>query len=128
MSVTKQEYYDMLVCAALDGTFPSFDEESKQCLYKSADGKNSCALGILIPDSLYTSLIEKQGIYENGVYNWFINNNLLPLDMTQSEAADVQSIHDDIASSIWDLKYFLQHLNSLPVFRYCHRIVGEMQE
>jgi hypothetical protein len=55
-----QEYYDQLMAACDDGTFPSYapDEgNSNGCWYRSPDGKR-CAVGIRIPDELYDPELE----------------------------------------------------------------------
>lgn len=89
--MTNQEYYDKLVCAALDGTFPSYDENQNICMYRH--GNHRCAVGILIPDEEYSESMEKRSadtLVENGLFKTTLSKDILQ---------SAQYSHDD---SSWD--------------------------
>src|SRR5690606_20582833 len=88
--LTKQEYYDLLVKSATDGTFPSYDPESKRCRYQGPNG-SKCAVGLLIPDSDYDRGFEgwaARALGERFKRKW------LPQNMDLEDLQEVQDCHD----------------------------------
>jgi len=112
--MTKQEYYDLLVRAAKDGTFPSI--EGNHCKYRSADGRK-CPIGILILDADY----EPRWDVENGYGIAKLPHNLLqaiiPEGMTVIDLGYVQECHDQFRNFPWSPEQFIKDLN--PLFTDC---------
>ena len=87
---TKQEYYDELVCSALDGTFPSVMPDG--CMYRGFGG-TKCAAGILIPDDQYYETME--GCPFDEIYEDL--GDIIPKGMTINDVCSIQTWHDDLA-------------------------------
>jgi len=121
-TLTKQEIYDSLVCAALDGTFPSIQGEASICVYQGPDGKR-CAVGLFHPHP--ELLQEGLGIVNQArhVQNYIINHTGLSL----SQLMEIQQIHDGVARTYrphWFIKEFLITLNRSPLFDSVVRVFG----
>lgn len=117
--MTRQEYYDLLVKSAVEGTFPGWD--GRHCTYRTADGKHRCAIGILIPDEMYDS--RDEGASVNGLDNELIEK-ILPEDMIVPELLLVQELHDEHAFQ-WDTSKFIKDLNELRMFKSCKKVSPE---
>lgn len=122
--MTKQEYYDLLIVSALDGTFPSIQEDEltrRRCKYRGSNNAK-CAIGICIPDEKYTSDIEGRA-YDDVITKLFPP----PSGMHEDDVQGIQYLHDSFAKAIdWDTKGFIDELNSMFVFndviRLCHPV------
>jgi len=114
--MTRQEYYDLLVRSATDGTFPSANKDG-ECLYRYEDDKgvvHRCAVGVVIPDRINVSKYESmlpQHITEH-----------FPEGMSSVEMRCVQSIHDECAGDPWEPKKFIKLLNLSYVFKDCELV------
>jgi hypothetical protein len=90
---TKQEYYDLLVRSAYDGTFPSIGDD-RTCRYRedySPDCKKRCAVGLLILDEDYSKITESA----IGSWPWERLKIIhIPNGMTIAELSEVQKCHD----------------------------------
>ena len=107
---TKQEYYDELVCSALDGTFPSVMPDFG-CAYRGLNGAK-CAAGILIPDDQYDIKMERRSfdeIYKN-------LGDIIPSDMTFNEVYLIQGWHDNASYYYPFLDKFLGRLKESRIF------------
>jgi hypothetical protein len=120
--MTKQDYYNLLVQSACDGTFPSYDPVQRLCCYRGP-GKKRCAVGLLIPDDKYAVVRKTEGcsierlLKDCGpqVLDW-------PDDMTEQDLNEVQNCHDTLASPFyrplgWDARSFVRRLNALECFQ-----------
>ena len=136
--MTKQEFYDALVTAASDGTFPSAKpgEYTRTCLYALRDDKNPeiihrCAAGLLLQD---LSLAKTEGMRGGCYHHAELFNSRLPEGMTLDDLSQTQVIHDDCCVSkmsedeqdksmhvIFLKERFLKSLNSLPFFADCQQ-------
>ena len=115
--MTKQEYYDLLVKSAYDGTFPSMESVNslKKCLYRkiNGDGKvHKCAIGILIPDDIYSPE------FETGNFDHVLKRIMtcVPTNMNAVELLVVQGCHDNTAHEGWNPANFIGRINSLRCF------------
>lgn len=112
--MTKQEYYDLLVRSARDGTFPSYNGSS--CRYRlnqHASCKQRCAIGLLIDDENYDKTIEGLGIYNSEIEKVV----KYPEGLIRSDLCDVQAIHDDLSKrELWSASVFVRELNTLSCF------------
>lgn len=106
--MTKQEYYDLLVKSAQDGTFPSVKEG--KCYYRLGDRK--CAVGLLIPDHQY-----HEGLEFRSAKQLPLDSLQIPEGMSLVDLSEIQYIHDKISYYLyWDYQTFITELNNLPVF------------
>lgn len=121
MALTKQEYYDLLVRSASDGTFPSLDGDGS-CLYRGPEGAR-CAVGLLIPDDRYTEELEGKVPGHNAVYQALEGS--VPAGLTERDLTAVQLCHDDVAAGSfdandrrlpWSADAFVASINALPCF------------
>lgn len=113
--MTKQEYYDLLVKSASDGTFPSYSSEERKCMYRkdgTANCKARCAVGLLIPDCRYkvrhewTAIEDLKDVIE------------LPEDMTIADLYAVQNAHDRVSTATHVFAFcFVLRLNELDCFK-----------
>jgi len=120
--VTKQEYYDLLVKSAFDGTFPGFDRERFECEYRSPDGCRKCAVGILMSDQFYRKS------YEGNTVRYLVEkmktdvSPILPDGMTYEDLQTVQKIHDSLAAlNGWSGDWFVDRINTLSIFQDVQR-------
>lgn len=124
--MTIQEYHDLLVKSATDGTFPSYRVRSDgdiDCLYRGEEGRR-CAVGVLIPDELYDPSYESTGA-------WSLPDPLLetilPDGMTASDLELIQEAHDNCVSwwngfgksvlQSWDPDDFIARIDELDCFK-----------
>jgi hypothetical protein len=117
--VTKQEYYDLLVASAYDGTFPSTaGSHINQCVYRG-EGRKRCAVGLLIPDDRYDKAYE--GLLATTVFDGGLAD-LIPEGLSIEDLREVQKAHDATATNhlggvkVWDAARFVRKLNTLPCF------------
>lgn len=113
--MTKQEYYDLLVRSASDGTFPSGDKHG--CYYRldeTATCPQRCAVGLLIDDKDYTPDLEGPSVEK--MDDWQQEFIQLPDGLTYEDLNSIQSTHD-VRIAIWDAQNFISSLNKLPCFR-----------
>ncbi len=108
--MTKQEYYDLLMRSAGDGTFPSVDAEGT-CLYRGPNGKK-CAIGVLIPDEKYTPHLEGQ----RAVEVLHLCGTSAPAGIEWYDLCKIQRDHDGLARACWHADSFVASMNSLPCF------------
>lgn len=109
--MTKQDYYDLLVEAADNGTFPSMD--GCTCFYRGPGG-SKCAVGILIPDKDYSSLLEYSTVRELPSK---LVQQILPEGMDISDLENIQKAHDAFNRVAWEANAFLKEINKLECFR-----------
>lgn len=127
--LTKQEYYDALVRAAQDGTFPAvkYSGWGRECCYR-LDGTPAClkrcAVGILIPDEDYRP--EMEGSY--WLWPSEVRDSIRPEGMEDVDIARVQYIHDHLSMSVvngWE-PYFaatlVRRINLLSCFADVQRM------
>lgn len=108
--MSTQEYYDLLVKSASDGTFPSYLPERTQCLYRHPDGIKRCAIGVAVPDEVVNHKHELETLKDL----WPKYKEYIPL--TLREASELQVAHDDTCTVGWTTKGFLKRLNAMPAF------------
>jgi hypothetical protein len=119
----RQSYYDKLVQAAQDGTFPSVDGDGK-CKYRGPDGKK-CAIGIELTDE--EAADEGEGMSFEDISCGVINRLELSTGLNRFDLAKVQGVHDNNASKYnpttfkqvrkaWSLNKFTLELNQLECF------------
>lgn len=104
--MTRQEYKELLIQCARDGTFPSMGEDGI-CMYRGPDGKK-CAAGVLIPDEEYESQME--GLSWQSLPSE-LTDRIRPEGMTDQEMQTVQELHD-IWAQQWDPEEFIQEVES----------------
>lgn len=116
--MTKQEYYDLLVKSATDGTFPSM--LGTKCRYRGPRPGSKCAVGLLIPDDKY-----KLSMEGGSVRNEVVAANLtIPDEMTIDDLGRCQDIHDIQAQDQtlypqrfpWTPGRFIDTINTLSCF------------
>lgn len=121
---TAQAYYDALIAASSDGTFPSISAEGV-CLYRvcnNAGTTHKCAAGIMIPDEMVARFAEKEGVYSQANNELF--KSLLPDEMSIDDLAECQQAHDDSSRVLggvisWDQKSFVENINQVGCFAGC---------
>lgn len=116
--MTSQEYYDLLVKSAGDGTFPSFDKEEQRCFYRTGAGKR-CAIGILIPEDKYRASFDYFGKDCGATTRWVLENGAfqIPDGLSLADLYQIQMTHDRFAwEETWDASKFVQRINELPCF------------
>lgn len=113
--MTKQEYYDLLVRCAGDGTFPA--KQFGQCCYRTKDGRK-CAIGLLIPDHLYRPEFEGETVYNSQIQEVVC----CPEGLTIGNLDDIQYLHDIASVSSNFFFKFVSHLNELSCFQGVHQV------
>lgn len=123
---TKQEYYDLLFCSAIDGSFPAISPGSKRCKYRTSDGK-ACGAGLLMPDDKYKEAFEGNGVECLTVWEACCP----PPGITLSDVSKIQGAHDRCASTLlhsgWDAEVFVKDLNKITCFGDVSRLEGVPQ-
>ena len=134
-----QEYYDLLVCSAFDGTFPSLlSEEEKRrlaaenedlvtnCAYRGEHGRK-CGFGIALPDEQYDHGME--GMCVQAVIQDFLNGRG-PVDgFSLSSYGKVQTVHDEQAMRRpWNPGNFIRRINNLVCFSGCNQLTGKLED
>lgn len=112
-----QEFYDALVEKSRNNGFPAVEYQvepsiAKSCKYRTQDGK-ACAIGIGIPDEVYTPRLE-------GHVSGFNDKvpDLLPDWATVAQLESLQQIHDNLSYlEKWSHKVFLKFLNQHELFK-----------
>jgi hypothetical protein len=121
--MTKQEYYNKLVKCASDGTFPSGGEGG--CWYRN--GPHQCAVGILIPESMYLSAFE--GLPVDCLFvNEKLPYDLIPESMTLSDLLNLQNVHDTNAREGWNSNKFIQSINIAGCFQDVVQVLSQSEE
>ncbi len=114
--MTKQEYYDLLISSAYDGTFPSVSRHSNStisCRYRGEKPGSKCAGGLLIPDEEYSIGFEGRSIEQVDVARVV----KVPDGMTILDIRDCQKVHDvSTISTKWDPQSFISKINNLNCF------------
>jgi hypothetical protein len=117
-----QEYYDQLVRAALDGTFPGYDHDDGRCVYRTEDGKHRCAVGIRVPDHFFTE-------FDTTCWGLFdelpgeVQAAVTPRGFNGEDMLAVQRVHDKtVYGCEWDAVTFLEALNQLRCFAGCRKV------
>lgn len=112
-----QEYYDLLVRSAVDGTFPSHD--GAVCVYRgdrTGGCPRRCAVGVLIPDARYTDIVEDSSCDEEW-WEKFHDCVSLPAGLEREDLEKAQYAHDSSRSTDgWNKESFLQKINALDCF------------
>lgn len=118
--MTTQEYYDLLVQCATDGTFPSVTQARVTCRYRTLDGKHRCAVGVLIPDEDYYGSFEGATVYSLPDE---LVDRIMPVGMTRFDLVTVQSLHDGMSyNKPWLPAVFVGRLNDLLCFARVNKI------
>lgn len=118
---TIQQYYDLLVCSALDGMFPAYDPVRRICRYRTDAGR-ACGVGIVIPDKDY--VLEMEG---RAPTLWPVD---LQLRLTRAVPGvsvkaftDIQAAHDRYDKN-WAPELFIEDINGLDLFAKCKKVAG----
>ncbi len=108
--MTKQQYYNKLVKAATNGTFPGY-EDGNGCRYRTPAGKQ-CAVGILFKKDAYAIHHERQSLSSLA-----LAGVLEPVEgLDENQLADIQQLHDNHAKTSWQTSRFIKDLNTLACF------------
>lgn len=114
--MTKQEYYDLLIRSALNGTFPAGDKSG--CYYREGNRKDAlrcCPIGLLIPDEVYDSGMEGDSILD--VVDFFGSVVEIPKGLSLKKLQTIQDLHDNLCiNDNWYSEKFIDRLNSLSCF------------
>jgi len=115
--MTAKEYYDLLCQSAHDGTFPSIDRGRDKCLYRGPGG-SKCAIGVLIEDDKYSSILEDT-VTREVVTKAQVK---IPEGLCFNDLCYLQNYHDSCArlSGGWDAEVFIDLINQRPCFDGCH--------
>ncbi len=102
--MNKQEIFDKVATHLFTQGKPAIEDQT--CKYRDSEG-NSCAVGCLIPDEMYTPKLDDFNLYSKlpmdkqgtGIRQ-HLDNNVIPLpDFINSENLNLlialQSVHDD---------------------------------
>jgi hypothetical protein len=121
--MTEQEYYDLLVKSATDGTFPSGEIHpiGFNCLYRTRDGRK-CAAGLLMSDSDYDRSMEGRDFVDLMDEHPELKE-CIPKGMNSEIVWQIQGCHDRNAKDKkgWDANEFIKDLNTLPCFDSCKK-------
>lgn len=120
MTISKQEYYDLLFEAAYDGTFPSYDAEHGRCRYRKIDNdgkEHRCAAGVLLLPEDYVV----EASYSNSDNNKKLFEKRLPEGMTLTELQQCQDTHDSCCFGGWESENFITRINRLGCFKDVNR-------
>jgi hypothetical protein len=125
--MTKQEYYDLLVRSAGDGTFPSMVDgicRLREDLTKTCPRR--CAIGLLISDDSYNEGLESLG--PRAVWNMV--DFVRPEGMVWDDLVDILEVHDEIASfcKSWSKEKFVEGLDLLNCFLDVEKVVTPEEE
>lgn len=117
--LTEQQYYDLLVESAQNGTFPSVNADRTFCMYRG-EGGSKCAVGIIIPDNEYTKSIEHGSIDALTRIHHLLPKWTLEIDAYNNccYIRTIQKVHDVNALSEegWDATEFIKNINNLKCF------------
>ena len=114
--LTKQDIFNIVANGMLKQGKKSEDRGSSSCLYRGPNGLK-CAIGMLMPDNLYDSIMEGQSASESDVMKTLnVPNTVAFADFLDN----LQGVHDDHLPNDWDreLVNFAHHygLNPLPMY------------
>jgi hypothetical protein len=94
-SDTRQEAFDVMVSGLIKQGKPSYDIQTMGCMYDNGAGQK-CAVGMLIPDEVYSPTLEGCGVlslaYKAGKGNWKTKHLLNK--MNHDTLFAVQKTHD----------------------------------
>jgi hypothetical protein len=112
--MTIREYYDELVSRSQNGLFPSVNEASFECSYRTKDGRK-CGIGVLISDEAYKPEIEGKRI------GWLLMTHYksmiqVPDGIDTGDLWLIQESHDRLATS-WDHEKFVEFLQKIKCFK-----------
>src|ERR1700723_4178090 len=99
-----QEVFDTIVSHLRQQGCVAQDEFSGMCRYRTDDGKK-CAVGVLIPDELYSPKMESQ------TYTQLVNNIDTPQELVVrlSEHGNLlirmQKVHDKSTTNQWEFEF-----------------------
>ena len=62
------------------------------CLYRSLDGRKACAIGAIIPDSMYRRDLESTGLYT--ICEWMQDSGIIRQDVDYCFCFRLQQLHD----------------------------------
>jgi len=124
--MTSQQYYDLLVKCALDGTFPCTHHIQGDCGFKEVpcfrNGKQRCPIGLLIPDSEYLPDLENRRVYQLPPY---LRISIVPEGLTLEDLEIIEYYHDELFSSSWARSWkpdkFIDYLNKMSCFADCKK-------
>lgn len=91
----KQETFDLVAKHLLQQNAQSMHPQTHICAYRGCDGRK-CAIGVLIPDELYTEDLEGLAASHPRIANL-----LRDLDHDVALCADLQRVHDLPPPSQW---------------------------
>ena len=111
--MTKQDYKNLLIETSKNGGFPAMDKMSGQCLYRTNDGRG-CAIGVILPDSLYEKRFEGKEFHE--IYSEISDIRWIPDGMDDVDLRSVQRVHDNL-SACWNHEAFVQELDKLECLK-----------
>lgn len=128
-----QDYYDLLVKSAYDGTFPSIVREPTsgcqfagsdiRCKYRVPGTSKKCAVGVLIPDEKYSSKFETKRCSDPMIIEAMtkvkgFNCSLYGTGLYSNDYLDVQIAHDTVACGCeWKPEWFIEKINTLKCFK-----------
>ena len=102
MGMTTQEAFDKSVTALLKQNKKS--EDGRKCMYRGPEGRK-CAIGHLIPDSIYDPSMERKGV--NVLRYEFPEVADLLEDVNIELLNQLQLIHDTTPPKAWELGFNL---------------------
>jgi len=119
MKMTKREYFDRLIQASVDGTFPSFKEEECGCYFQhpTIEGRR-CAVGILFPKEMEIKNLKWNDDTVTGIPESVLQE-YIPVGLTIRDLIEVQACHDDqrLKGTKWDAEKFKSRLKKLNCFK-----------
>lgn len=90
--MTAKDYYLLVIEKLRAGLLPAMEEAT--CKYRTEDGK-ACMMGLCIPDSKYSSLIEGSGVNVDNFEDSMLYGHIeIPEDMTINDLNCLQCAHD----------------------------------
>ncbi|MGI9297846.1 MAG: hypothetical protein ACR2QC_08100 [Gammaproteobacteria bacterium] len=121
MSISLQQYYDELIRAAGDGTFPgTMSEENNYCTMRRVRENKTvakCAIGIRLPEHVLDQLEEDELLHEEVTeIDEAIITKYFPTELSLEDISDIQSSHDTASEFGWDRSKFIHMINGLGCF------------
>jgi hypothetical protein len=108
MRLTLQEYYDLIVVSALDGTFPSITLNG-QCRYRGPY-ETKCLVGIIMPDEIYS--FDLEGAPAGTTEVWDSIKDVVPQELDADKAEMLQRCHDRVAlDGAWNPNELLKQVH-----------------
>lgn len=115
--ITKRDYFQMLVNAARDGTFPSVTDGV--CAYRGRNGKK-CAIGLILTDEEVNTTDNNASISLLSIKFPSLDLNNRVEGLTIGDLAKIQNLHDTLHFknlSAWPGDVFIDRLKQLPCFK-----------